>query len=95
MTNTRENRDPRTEEWESLARYDASQIEHVTDRPGHDRRYSLDDSATQRELGWAPTRDFHASLRETVAWYLAHPGWCHAVAGDEFRTFLEANYAGR
>ena len=72
-----------------------AQIEHVTDRPGHDRAYALDDSATRAELGWAPTRDFAPALEATVAWYLANPGWCRAVAGEGLRTFLEANYGSR
>ena len=71
------------------------QIEHVADRPGHDRLYALDDSRTRDELGWAPTQPFGPALEATVAWYLAHPGWCRAVAGEGLRTFLEANYGGR
>ncbi len=45
-------------------------IQFVKDRPGHDRRYALDTSKIQRELGWKPTHDFHTGLRETVQWYL-------------------------
>jgi len=47
----------------------------VPDRPGHDRRYVLDTAKIQRELGWAPTVDFHDGLAETVAWYAAHRSW--------------------
>lgn len=48
-------------------------IEFVTDRPGHDFRYAVDDSKTRAELGWEPTRDFMEGLRETVEWYCSHP----------------------
>lgn len=70
-------------------------VEHVTDRPAHDRRYALDDAATRRELAWAPRVGFAEGLAATVAWYRAHPAWCRAVAGEALRIFLERNYAGR
>jgi dTDP-glucose 4,6-dehydratase len=47
----------------------------VTDRPGHDRRYAVDGSKLQRELGWAARYSFHDGLRDTVGWYLAHRDW--------------------
>ncbi len=53
----------------------AELIEYVTDRPGHDRRYAIDSSKIESELGWKPEREFHAGLRETVDWYLANPEW--------------------
>ncbi len=46
-------------------------ISQVTDRPGHDRRYAIDPSKLEHELGWAPQSQFDAALRETVRWYLA------------------------
>ncbi|MFM2196921.1 MAG: dTDP-glucose 4,6-dehydratase [Verrucomicrobiota bacterium] len=48
-------------------------IEFVTDRPGHDFRYAVDDSKTRDALGWKPERDFMEGLRETVEWYCSHP----------------------
>ena len=72
-----------------------SLIEHVGDRPGHDRRYALDDSDTRTELEWAPRVDFATGLAETVAWYRANDAWCRAVAGDDLQAFLDANYQGR
>ena len=57
-----------------------SLIEHVRDRPGHDRRYAIDASRASAELGWAPTIGFAGGLRSTVDWYLANAAWCNAVA---------------
>ena len=56
-------RDP--EEW----------IEHVADRPNHDRRYLINPSKIEQELGWAPTIEFESGLAETVAWYVENRGW--------------------
>lgn len=54
---------------------DESLIEYVTDRPGHDRRYAVDWTKINRELGWEPTKDFDACLKATVDWYLSHEDW--------------------
>jgi dTDP-glucose 4,6-dehydratase len=51
----------------------------VADRPGHDRRYAIDDSRARAELGWAPRQSFEEGLRATVGWYLANRAWCAAV----------------
>ena len=51
----------------------------VPDRPGHDRRYAIDATRIQRELGWKPGHTFEAGLRETVSWYLDHRDWCEAI----------------
>ncbi len=53
---------------------------YVRDRPGHDRRYAIDDGKVRGELGWAPRYDLDAGLRATVRWYLDNRGWCAAVA---------------
>ncbi|MEO8428417.1 MAG: dTDP-glucose 4,6-dehydratase [Verrucomicrobiota bacterium] len=50
-------------------------IKFVQDRPGHDRRYAVDASKTQRELGWEPSHPFEQAIRETVQWYLNHREW--------------------
>ena len=54
---------------------DDSWIEYVTDRPGHDFRYALDNAKVQRELGWRPETSFEDGLRRTVDWYREHPEW--------------------
>ena len=51
------------------------QITYVTDRPGHDRRYAIDFSKAERELGWRPARSFEEGLKRTVEWYLANRTW--------------------
>ena len=55
-----------------------SLIKPVKDRPGHDRRYSLDSSKI-KALGWKPDRDFDTAMAETVAWYKNNPDWWHKV----------------
>ena len=60
-----------------------SLITFVTDRPGHDRRYAIDASKIDRELGWRPAHTFETGIRETVKWYLEHQGWVKAVAASK------------
>ncbi len=57
----------------------ATQITHVADRPGHDRRYALDCGKIRRETGWTPQADFASGLEETVAWYLGHRAWLNDI----------------
>ncbi len=62
-----------------LGRGSRKLITFVKDRPGHDRRYAIDASKIERELGWKPVRPFERGLRETVRWYLDHQDWVKAV----------------
>jgi dTDP-glucose 4,6-dehydratase len=55
----------------------------VKDRPGHDRRYAIDASKMQRELGWKPAHRFEDGIRETIRWYLANQGWVRAVMKND------------
>ncbi|RZK96704.1 MAG: dTDP-glucose 4,6-dehydratase [Methylobacterium sp.] len=61
-------------------------ITSVADRPGHDRRYAIDPSKAEAELGWHPTKDFERALEETVRWYLANEAW--------WRPIREGRYTG-
>lgn len=54
-------------------------ITYVKDRPGHDRRYAIDASKIQQELGWVPAHKFEQGIRETVRWYLDQQDWCRTV----------------
>jgi len=70
-------------------------IEHVTDRPGHDRRYAIDAAKAQAELGWAPRIGFADGLESAVAWYVQNRGWWERVRTGEYRTYYERNYGAR
>ena len=62
-----------------------SLIEFVTDRPGHDRRYAIDASKIERELGWRPVESFASGLEKTVRWYLQNNGWWQAILDGSYR----------
>jgi len=63
----------------------ASQITHVADRPGHDRRYAIDASKLRDELGWEPRYSFERGIAETVDWYLTHQDWVQRVLDGSYR----------
>jgi dTDP-glucose 4,6-dehydratase len=69
-------------------------VRHVTDRPGHDRRYALD-SAKARALGWSPRTAFANGLEETVSWYRANQSWWRPIKSGEFRDYYHRQYALR
>lgn len=62
-----------------------SLISHVTDRPGHDRRYAIDASKITRDLGWKPEETFTSGIRKTVQWYLDHQKWCRNVQDGSYQ----------
>ena len=72
-----------------------SLIDFVADRPGHDRRYAIDDAKLERELGVRATRVFEDGLAETVAWYRANEAWCAHVRSGEYREYYTRNYGSR
>jgi dTDP-glucose 4,6-dehydratase len=69
------------------------QIQFVTDRPGHDRRYAIDATKIRRELGWTPAETFESGLRKTVDWYLDNAAWLANVRSSEYRRWVELHYA--
>jgi dTDP-glucose 4,6-dehydratase len=62
-----------------------SLITYVKDRPGHDRRYAIDASKLQGELGWAPSMTFEQGIARTVDWYLDHQPWVKRVLDGSYR----------
>jgi dTDP-glucose 4,6-dehydratase len=70
-------------------------ITHVTDRPGHDRRYAIDARKIERELAWKPAETFETGIRKTVQWYLENPGWVANVQSGAYRDWVGTNYGAR
>jgi dTDP-glucose 4,6-dehydratase len=70
-------------------------ITFVKDRPGHDRRYSIDPSKLVNELHWAPEIAFEAGIRETVTWYKSNPSWVEHVRSGEYQTYYDRMYQQR
>ncbi|MGE4561214.1 MAG: dTDP-glucose 4,6-dehydratase [Desulfobulbus sp.] len=67
-------------------------ITHVTDRPGHDRRYAIDARKIERQLGWRPAETFGSGIRKTVQWYLDHQEWVGRVTSGEYRNWMTRHY---
>ncbi|MGE4561029.1 MAG: dTDP-glucose 4,6-dehydratase [Desulfobulbus sp.] len=67
-------------------------ITHVTDRPGHDRRYAIDARKIERQLGWRPVETFGSGIRKTVQWYLDHQEWVGRVTSGEYRNWMTRHY---
>jgi dTDP-glucose 4,6-dehydratase len=70
-------------------------IAFVKDRPGHDRRYAIDCSKIQKELGWNPAETFKTGLRKTIQWYLDNPQWVEHVRSGEYQKWVKTNYEQR
>jgi dTDP-glucose 4,6-dehydratase len=72
-----------------------SLIRHVTDRPGHDRRYAIDSGKTMRELGWKPSVTFEQGILKTIDWYLANAAWLNHVVSGQYQSYYQSMYANR
>jgi dTDP-glucose 4,6-dehydratase len=72
-----------------------SLMNYVTDRPGHDRRYALDSSKIERELGWKPLIPFEEGIERTIDWYRANARWLERARSGEYRTYYERHYTHR
>jgi dTDP-glucose 4,6-dehydratase len=70
-------------------------VTYVKDRPGHDRRYAIDASKIERELGWRPAERFESGLRKTVRWYLDHPAWVESLRTGAYLDWIKKNYTER
>ena len=73
----------------------ANLITFVKDRPGHDRRYAIDASKLERELGWSAKENFESGLRKTVQWYLDHSAWIEDVTSGAYQQWMQQNYQTR
>jgi dTDP-glucose 4,6-dehydratase len=69
-----------------------SLVSHVPDRPGHDRRYAIDDAKLRGELGYKPAGDFAASLAATLAWYLENEPWWRRITSGAYKDWIATNY---
>lgn len=69
-----------------------SLIEYVPDRPGHDRRYAIDNTKITIELGWQPEYTFEQGMEETIEWYLQNPEWVENVTSGEYQKYYEMMY---
>jgi dTDP-glucose 4,6-dehydratase len=70
-------------------------LSYVKDRPGHDRRYALDCSKIEKELGWKPAISLEEGLQQTIAWYKTNAEWMAGVRGGEYRAYYHKYYENR
>jgi dTDP-glucose 4,6-dehydratase len=71
-----------------------SLITYVKDRPGHDRRYAIDSSKIQRELGWIPSYTFERGIAETIKWYVDNQQWWKRIMSGEYKEYYKLLYGG-
>ena len=69
------------------------QVTFVKDRPGHDRRYAIDATRLERELGWKPAETFESGIRKTVRWYLDNQAWVSDVTSGAYRDWVGKQYS--
>jgi dTDP-glucose 4,6-dehydratase len=67
----------------------------VKDRPGHDRRYAIDSTKIQTELGWKPTFTFEQAIVDTIEWYLKNENWWKRIISGEYQKYYEMQYITR
>ncbi len=69
-----------------------SLIEFVKDRPGHDRRYAIDSTKIQTELGWKPLFSFSEAMSKTIDWYLENEMWWKRIISEEYKDYYKLQY---
>jgi len=72
-----------------------SLIRHVTDRPGHDRRYAIDAGKIMDQLGWKPSLTFEQGINKTIDWYLNNQDWLRNVVSGDYQSYYESMYGNR
>ena len=70
-------------------------VQYVKDRPGHDRRYAIDATKIQRDLGWTPKYRFEQAIRSTIDWYTSHESWWRSIKSGDYLKYYESQYAHR
>lgn len=70
-------------------------IKHVTDRLGHDRRYAIDPTKIETELGWTPQYNFDSGIKETIQWYLDHEDWWRKIKSGEYMDYYNKQYGAK
>ncbi|WP_353948994.1 dTDP-glucose 4,6-dehydratase [Sporolactobacillus sp. Y61] len=70
-------------------------IKHVTDRLGHDRRYAIDPTKIETELGWKPQYTFETGIKETIQWYLDHEEWWRKIKSGEYMDYYKKQYGAK
>lgn len=70
-------------------------IDHVTDRPGHDRRYAIDPSKIHSELGWLPETSFEEGIKKTIRWYLDNKNWWENILKGDYQDYYGKMYGNR
>jgi dTDP-glucose 4,6-dehydratase len=69
-------------------------IKYVKDRPGHDRRYAIDNTKITTQLGWEPSYTFEEGIKETIEWYVNNKGWIENIVSGDYANYYEKMYAG-
>jgi dTDP-glucose 4,6-dehydratase len=69
-------------------------IKYVKDRPGHDRRYSIDNTKITTELGWEPAYTFEQGMKETIQWYLENTEWIENIISGDYTNYYDKMYTG-
>jgi len=72
-----------------------SLLKYVKDRPGHDRRYAMDSSKIEIELGWKPNRTFERGIKETIKWYTENEKWWKRIISGEYQSYYKIQYGER
>jgi dTDP-glucose 4,6-dehydratase len=70
-------------------------ITYVKDRPGHDKRYAIDSSKIQNELGWSPKMNFENGIKQTIEWYLNNQYWIKNIKNGDYMSYYEKNYSNK
>ena len=76
---------PNIDQWLESEKSYKDLITFVKDRPGHDKRYAIDSSKIQRDLGWKPKETFESGIRKTIHWYLENQTWYEKILSGNYR----------